>query len=90
MPNPIPAVILARLAVSESYQGQGLGSSMMRDAVQRVVQSAESIGVRVMLVHAISQDAKNFYKYFGFKESPIEEMTLMATLDELKTATRTT
>jgi predicted N-acetyltransferase YhbS len=87
MPDPIPAVILARLAVSEHCQRQGLGSSMLQDAVLRVLQSAESIGVRVMLVHAISEEAENFYKYFGFRASPIDKMTLMATLDELRAAT---
>ena len=84
MPDPIPAVILARLAVHQNFQGNGIGHSMLKDAVARVLQSAESIGVRVMLVHALDENAKNFYKYFGFKSSPIEEMTLMATLDDLK------
>lgn len=84
MPDPIPAVVLGRLAVDRSLQERGLGASLLQDAVLRVAAAAESIGVRALLVHAISEDAKRFYLKHGFKESPIEPMTLMVTLDELR------
>lgn len=84
MPDPVPAVILARLAVDKSLQGKGLGSGLLQDAVLRAAAAADSIGVRVLLVHAISEEAKRFYLKFGFQESPIEPMTLMVTLTELR------
>jgi len=83
MPDPVPAVVLARLAVDRSMQGKGVGASLLQDAVLRVAAAADSIGVRVLLVHALSEDAKRFYLKFGFRESPVEPMTLMVTLNEL-------
>jgi GNAT superfamily N-acetyltransferase len=84
MPDPIPVVVLGRLAVARSHQGQGLGRAMFRDAARRVVQSAGSIGIRGLLVHAISEDAKAFYLDLGLDVSPFEPMTLMATVADLK------
>lgn len=84
MPNPIPVVILARLAIDSSYQGQGLGRALFRDAALRVVQAADAIGIRGIIVHAISEDAKNFYLGLGFSLSPLEPMTLMITLNDLR------
>ncbi|HTX49922.1 MAG TPA: GNAT family N-acetyltransferase, partial [Caulobacteraceae bacterium] len=86
MPDPVPAVVLGRLAVDRSLQGRGLGAGLLQDAALRVAAAADSIGVRVLLVHALSEDAKRFYLRFGFRESPMEPMTLMVTLDELRRA----
>lgn len=86
MPEPIPVLLLARLAIDKAWQGRGLGRSLLRDAVLRAVQAAEIVGIRALLVHAISEDAKRFYRYFGFQPSTIEEMTLMATLPDLRNA----
>jgi GNAT superfamily N-acetyltransferase len=83
MPNPIPVVILARLAIDSSYQGRGLGRALFRDAALRVIRAADTIGIRGIIVHAISAEAKNFYLALGFNESPIEPMTLMITLNDL-------
>lgn len=83
MPDPVPAIVLGRLAVDKSAQGGGLGKSLLQDAVLRVIGAAGSIGVRVLLVHALSEDAKRFYLKHGFRESPVEPMTLMITLEEL-------
>jgi GNAT superfamily N-acetyltransferase len=84
MPNPIPVVILARLAIDSSCQGRGLGRALFRDAGVRIDRAADTIGIRGIIVHAISAEAKNFYLAVGFNESPIEPMTLMITLTDLR------
>jgi len=84
MPDPIPVVVLGRLAVDLGLQGQGIGRALVRDAALRVVQSAHLIGIRGMLIHAISTDAKNFYERLGFDVSPMDAMMLMATLADLQ------
>ena len=84
MPDPIPVVVLARLAVDLAYQSQGLGRAMVRDAAWRVVHAADTIGIRGIIVHAISDDAKAFYLALGFEPSPIEPMTLMVTLADMR------
>ena len=82
MPDPIPVMILGRLAVDKAFQGQGVGVGLLRDAVLRTMQAAEIAGIRALLVHAISEDAKRFYAHCGFIPSPIHPMTLMITLSE--------
>jgi predicted N-acetyltransferase YhbS len=84
MPDPIPVVILARLAIDNSYQGQGLGRALFRDTALRVLQAADTIGIRGIIVHAISEAAKDFYLALGFNLSPLEPMTLMITLNDLR------
>lgn len=86
MPDPIPVMLLARLAIDRRWQGQGLGAALLRDAVLRTLQAAELGGIRAMLVHAISTDAARFYRYFGFQTSPATDMTLMASLSALEGA----
>lgn len=80
MPNPIPVLVLGRLAVDSQWQGHGLGTSLLQDAVLRSKAAAEHIGARVLLVHALSEDAKQFYEHFGFLTSPIDGKTLMLLL----------
>jgi GNAT superfamily N-acetyltransferase len=84
MPDPIPVVILARLAIDTLYQGRGLGRALFRDAALRVIQAADPIGIRGIIVHAISTEAKDFYVALGFDVSPLEPMTLMITLNDLR------
>lgn len=86
MPDPIPVVILARLAVDQSLQGQGMGRALVRDAAKRVIQAADVIGIRGMLIHAISTEAQRFYASLGFEPAPEQPLTLMATLTDLKAA----
>ena len=86
MPEPIPVVVLARLAVDRAYQGRGLGRGMFRDAARRVAQAADSIGIRGIIVHAISEEARRFYITLGFDPSPADAVTLMVTLRDLSRA----
>ena len=86
MPDPIPVVVLARLAIDRTHQGRGLGRALVRDCATRVVQAADSIGVRGILVQAISEQARAFYLDLGFDSSPIEPMTLMVTLSDLRSS----
>jgi GNAT superfamily N-acetyltransferase len=84
MPNPIPVVVLARLAVDKDWQGRGIGRGLFRDATLRVAQAADVIGIRGIVVHAISENARSFYLAIGFDPSPLERMTLMVTLADIR------
>ena len=84
MPDPIPVVVLGRLAVDVAWHGRRIGRAMVRDACMRVLQAAETIGIRGIVVHALSNEAKTFYEHVGFEPSPLEPMTLMVTLSDLK------
>ena len=77
MPDPIPVMLLARLAVDTSIQGKGMGRALLRDAILRTEQAAHIAGIRAMLVHALHERAKVFYRGCGFTPSPINELTLM-------------
>lgn len=88
VPDPVPVVVLGRLAIDRDYQGEGLGRALLRDAILRILQAADIIGVRAILVHALSEEAKHFYEECGFTASPINPLTLMLTLPEAKAALR--
>ena len=77
MPDPIPVMVMGRLACDRNWQGCGIGRALLRDAIHRTLQAAEIAGIRAILVHAISEDAKQFYQKCGFTVSPIDPMTLM-------------
>lgn len=83
MPDPIPMMVLTRLAIDEKWQGKGLGYSLLQDALLRSKVAAEHIGARAILVHALSDGAKQFYEHFGFRASPVEDYTLMLLLSEI-------
>ena len=84
MPDPIPVAILGRLAVDRSQQGRGLGRALLRDCALRVAHAADTIGIRGIVVHAISEQAKAFYLALGFDASPKEPMMLMITLGDIR------
>lgn len=88
MPDPVPVVLLGRLAVDQSMQGKGVGRALVRDAGLRVLQAADTIGIRGLLVHALSDSARAFYERAGFVASPLDAMTLVITLASLKAALR--
>jgi GNAT superfamily N-acetyltransferase len=84
MPDPIPVVVLARLAVDRNYQGRGLGRAMFRDAARRVAHAADTIGIRGVVVHAISEEARKFYIALGFDPCPADAMTLVVMLRDIR------
>jgi len=86
MPDPVAVVVLARLAVARSHQRQGLGRALLEDAGRRVANAAETIGIRALLVHALSEATKAFYLRLGLDPSPLEPMILLATLTDLRAA----
>lgn len=86
MPDPIPVLVLGRLAVDREWQGSGLGSGLLRDALLRTYNVSKQVGIRALLVHALSDEAKNFYLRHGFMQSPIEPMTLMLNLRDVQYA----
>jgi GNAT superfamily N-acetyltransferase len=86
MPDPVPVMVLGRLAVDRAYQGREIGVGLLRDAILRVLQAAELGGIRAILVHAISEEARRFYERHGFVASPVDPMTLMITMADAKRA----
>ena len=89
MPDPIPVVVLARLAVCSSVQGQGLSRALLADAFERVLQASEQIGVRRgILVHAASATARSFDLHMGFDPSPTDPNTLLLRLADVAAALR--
>lgn len=84
MPDPIPVVLLGRLAVDSGHQGAGLGASLLQDAVRRVAGIADTIGVRALLVHALDDSAAAFYRRFGFIASPIDPDTLFLSIQQIR------
>lgn len=89
MPDPIPVVVLARLAVDRGLQGRGLGRALFRDAARRVTHAADTIGIRGVVVHAISEEARRFYIALGFDLCFVEARTLVITLQDLRAALAT-
>lgn len=82
MPDPVPVMVLGRLAVDRGYQGRHIGAGLLLDAVLRTVQAAQIAGIRAILVHSISASAKRFYEAFGFLPSPVDPMTVMISIAE--------
>lgn len=84
MPDPVPVMVLARLAVDHRTQGVKLGAALLQDAVSRAVIVSQIAGVRALLVHALHDRAKQFYEHYGFQESPQHPLTLMLRLNTAK------
>ena len=84
MPDPIPVMVLGRLAVDAHWQSKHIGIGILKDAIQRTLIVAEQAGIRALLVHALSNEARRFYQRWGFMESPTNDMTLMLPLDEAR------
>jgi GNAT superfamily N-acetyltransferase len=76
MPNPVPVIVLGRLAVDTEHQGKGIGQHLMREAMQRTLEASRQIGARALMVHAIDDEAVSFYVPFGFQSFPTESRTL--------------
>lgn len=84
--HPIPAVLLARLAVDESVQGRGVGAWLLRDAMLRTIAAADELGIRVLLVHAIDGSARAFYERHGFEASPTDALNLQLLIKDVRAA----
>ncbi len=84
MPNPLPVLLLGRLAVDKRYHNQGIGQALLRDAMVRSINVSGNAGVFALLVHALSDQAKQFYLSRGFVESPLQPMTLFMTLETVR------
>jgi GNAT superfamily N-acetyltransferase len=82
--HPIPAMLLARLAVDESVQGEGVGATLVADAMQRTLLVAEETGIRLLLVHAVNDDARSFYLQYGFEASPSDPMNLQILIKDIR------
>ncbi len=85
-PDPIPVMVLGRLAIHKDHQQAGLGTALLRDALGRTLQTADIAGVAALLVHALSEEAKRFYRSRGFIESPIKPMTMCLILASVRKA----
>jgi len=81
---PVPVMILARLAVEQRAQGQGLGKALLKDALLRTVEAAEIAGIRALLVHAKDRSAKDWYEQFDFEPSPTDEYHLFLLMKDVK------
>jgi GNAT superfamily N-acetyltransferase len=75
--RPVPLMLLARLAVSRTWQGKGVGAGLLKDAIQRTLQAADIIGIRAMATHAKNDAARAFYEHFGFIQSPTDSLHLI-------------
>jgi len=86
--HPIGIVLLARLAVDKTQQGKGLGKALLFDALTRIEQAADIVGVRAVMVHAIDETARRFYEHFEFEPSPVDPFQLLLLLKDLRRAIR--
>lgn len=86
MPEPVPVMVLGRLAVDRRYQNRGLGRALLRDAILRTLQAAEIVGIRAILVSAKDDAARQFYLRLGFLASPSDPLLLMLSLQDAKAA----
>ena len=82
MPDPIPAVLIGRLAVDRSWQGKGMGRALLNDAVIRTAAAAVHIGIATFVVRAVSPAAKAFYEAFGFVAGPVDPLVLFLPLKD--------
>ncbi len=82
MPEPVPVMVLGRLAVDKNAQSMGIGRGLLNDAILRTITVAKQAGIKSLLVHALSEDARKFYLQCGFIESPLDPMLLMITLKD--------
>lgn len=84
--HPIPAMLLTRLAVDKAVQGKGIGAFLLRDAMSRALSVAEQAGMRLLLVHALKDEARAFYEHFGFEPSPSDAMNLQLLVKDIRLA----
>jgi GNAT superfamily N-acetyltransferase len=81
---PVPVMVLARLAIDQEWQGRGLGSGLLKDAMLRTVQAADIAGVRAFVVHAKDESARSFYEHFDFAPSPTDPLHLFILIKDVQ------
>ena len=86
LPDPIPILVLGRLAIALDYQGRGLGKSLLKDAILKTITASEIAGVRALVVHAIDDAAARFYRKYGFVPSPLNPRALLLPIETAKAA----
>ena len=86
MPDPIPVMLMGRLAVDQSHQGRGIARALVRDAILRTLNVAEIAGTRALLVHALDDTVAAFYRHLGFLDSPADPLVLMLPLASARKA----
>jgi GNAT superfamily N-acetyltransferase len=84
--HPVPIMLLARLAVSASWHGKGVGKGLLKDAMLRTLQAADIAGIRAFAVHAKDDEARAFYEAFDFVPSPTDPLHLFMLMKDLKAA----
>lgn len=82
--HPIGVILLARLAIDKQEQRRGLGKALLKDALIRIEGAADTIGARAVLIHAIDDNARQFYEHFGFERSHVHPFTLMLLMKDLR------
>lgn len=83
MPNPVPVIVLGRLAVDSSHHCRGLGSALLKEAIQRTLGASRTIGARALVIHAIDDEAVGFYATYGFQRFPTDSRTLFLPVETL-------
>ena len=84
MPEPIPAIVLGRLAVDKLHQGKGLARGLIKDAFLRVIKVSDLAGTKAILVKALNENVTTFYQSFGFVQSKIDPLLLMKAISEVR------
>lgn len=82
-PDPVPMALIGRLAVRQGMQRQGVGSALLRDAILRIAQAAEHMGIKGIMVHALDDDSAEFYAKSGFRPSKVDDHHLMISMSEV-------
>ena len=86
LPDPLPVILITRLAVHRQVQGSGLGRSLLRDAIARSVQAADIVGVRALIVHALDDQPRDSYLHFDFEPSPTDPLHLLLLMKDARAA----
>ncbi len=84
LPDPLPALLLGRLAVDVEHQGAGLGAAMLKHFILKSLEVARITGVRLLLVHARDEGAAGFYGRYGFEPSPVDDLTMMLLVKDIR------
>jgi ribosomal protein S18 acetylase RimI-like enzyme len=84
MPTDVPCAVIGRLAVDHRYQGAGVGSSLLKHAIQVSILAGQHVACRAVIVHALNEAAAAFYKRNGFVLLPQEELKLAFDLNQVE------